>query len=133
MTLWIGHRYSSDRIDMEKDFFGHQLGTEIHRFVDPGKAVATNQDFNPMIPGNHDRYLLSAPVLSYYADRVIRGGIRTIDLLETVRRQRDDIAYFLFMADLIERDRELLFYLRSHYTNESPSPRWALFPLSDDS
>lgn len=111
--------YSFQRFTEEKDIEPYLLGKRIYEHVAPGEAVMLNANFyNAPVPGEKDRYVLYKPALSYYADRVIRGDIQSVELFKDVLVRRDDFAYFIFIQDYGKNHGELLNYLKKNYTLE---------------
>jgi hypothetical protein len=115
-VLARAHFYSQSRFGAEEEIIPTQLGLKINAHVEPGQAVLTNADhFNQPIPGDEDRYVLFKPALSYYADRVVRGHVHTVESLENMLKRRDDFHYFIFVELYGGNQAELLNHLESTY------------------
>ncbi|MFH2001378.1 MAG: glycosyltransferase family 39 protein [Planctomycetota bacterium] len=130
--VFAASHYAFERFAGEKDIEPYLLGKRIHEHVAPGEAVMINANFyNAPIPGEGDQYVLYKPALSYYADRVIRGEIQTVERFKEVLARRKDFAYFIFITDYGKSHGELLDYLKQHYPMEKQvKPGLLFFRLS---
>lgn len=128
----VGHLYSRDR-SKAGDPFPAYIGKVIHQVAKPGEAVLTNGYFNSYVPGSEDRYMLSSPAYSYYADRVIRGVIWSRKIFEMVIQQRDDFAYFVFIPviqyneEQKKEEAKLLQFLNDRYEVVETNVKHILF------
>ena len=96
--VWAGTVHALDRYDpVHDDLRPFVLGTAIRKTVPVGDAVLTNERCNPPLPGEGDRYSMIRPGYTYYADRVIRGTITSVERFEEVRGRRDDFGWFVFV------------------------------------
>ncbi|MBU0754812.1 MAG: glycosyltransferase family 39 protein, partial [Planctomycetes bacterium] len=119
LLLLSGHIYADQRFKEDIEIEPYLLGKKIHDNVAPGLAVMINADhYNQPVPGKEDRYVLFKPELSYYADRVIRGHIQTVEMFKDVLQRRDDFAYFIFIKHFKNHHPELYDYLEKNYPME---------------
>jgi hypothetical protein len=72
-----------------------EVGRLLGRVTVPSAVILTNYDTNPFNPGLAAGYSLKRPAVTWYADRVIRGGVETAPALEEALRLRPDATHFL--------------------------------------
>lgn len=115
-----GHLFSMKRFARSNDQVAYKLGEYIHEIVPPGDAVITNAlNCNPPDwEAEGDRYLFMPPTVTYYADRVVRGDVKTPDQFEKVLKRRDDFRYFVFHLGFRSTHGALLQYLEARYPVE---------------
>jgi hypothetical protein len=72
----------------ERDELPALVGQAIGAHTGPADVVLTNYDTNPLVPGTAgEAYVLKLPEVTFYADRVVRGGLQDgPDLEEALER-----------------------------------------------
>lgn len=83
----------------ERDELPMQVGETLARFTAPEDVILTNYDTNPpaeaAADGEADDYVLMLPEVTFYSDRVVRGGIKGEAQLAAALRRRPDAVWFL--------------------------------------
>ena len=84
------------RLLAESDQVPVLMGRALLAHAAPAEPVLTNYAVNPFVPGrDDDSWLLMLPEVTFYADRIVRGGIREAAELDAALRRRPDAAWFL--------------------------------------
>jgi len=128
-----GYTYSIERFE-RINIYHYFFGDTINKKTNPGEAVLTNYQCNPPKPGTDDGYVLMQPACAYYADRVLRGLIRTRDGFEKMIEKRDDFTWFFFIKQLAVEDPDeehtkLLTYLQKKYQTVEDNVYFCIFRL----
>jgi hypothetical protein len=82
----------------EQDPLAALVGEALANATAPGDVVLTNYDTNPVAgtaAEGEDAYVLMRPEVTWYANRVVRGGIEAPDQLAAALLRRPDAGWFL--------------------------------------
>jgi len=94
--LLVSGLTAAQHVLTERDPLPVLVGRELGAQTAPGEAILTNYGVNPFVPGTgEDRYVLLLPEVTWYSDRVVRGGLRTPADLQDARARRPDAGWVL--------------------------------------